>query len=171
MDIHEATEAPLRDEVIQDFARSELFQRTFQEGMDLVEETASYLDGSGRQSSKLLSRNAALAYASESMRLTTRLMQVASWLLVQRAVREGDMAPDAACEDRYRLSAEDVCRASTEATVDDLPPELLILLDRSERLYERVRHLDRRMYVESAANGGPHPVLAQFDRLKNAFGG
>ncbi len=171
MDIHEASSAPLRDEVIQDFARSELFQRTFQEGMDLVEETASYLDGSGRQSSKLLSRNAALAYASESMRLTTRLMQVASWLLVQRAVREGDMAPDAACEERYRLSAEEVCRAAGEAAVEDLPPELLVLLDRSERLYERVRHLDRRMYVEAVANGGPHPVLAQFDRLKNAFGG
>jgi regulator of CtrA degradation len=171
MDIHEATAAPLRDEVIQDFARSELFQRTFQEGMDLVEETASYLDGSGRQSSKLLSRNAALAYASESMRLTTRLMQVASWLLVQRAVREGDMAPDAACEDRYRLSAEDVCRGGAEATVEDLPPELLLLLDRSERLYERVRHLDRRMYVESAANAAPHPIREQMDRLKNAFGG
>jgi regulator of CtrA degradation len=138
--------------------------------MDLVEETASYLDGSGRQSSKLLSRNAALAYASESMRLTTRLMQVASWLLVQRAVREGDMAPDAACEDRYRLSAEEVCRGSAEASIEDLPPELLLLLDRSERLYERVRHLDRRMYVEGAANSGPHPVLSQFDRLKNAFG-
>jgi len=171
MDIHEASAAPLRDDVIQDFARSELFQRTFQEGMDLVEETASYLDGSGRQSSKLLSRNAALAYASESMRLTTRLMQVASWLLVQRAVREGDMAPDAACEDRYRLSAEDVCRAGAEATVEDLPPELLLLLDRSERLYERVRHLDRRMYVEGAANAAPHPIQEQMDRLKNAFGG
>ena len=77
--------------MIADFARSELFDRTFQEGMDLVEETAGYLDGSGRQESKALSRNAALAYAGESMRLTTRLMQVASWLLVQRAVREGDM--------------------------------------------------------------------------------
>ena len=44
------------------------------------------------------------------------------------------------------------------------------LLDRSERLYERVRHLDRRMYVEGFDNGGPHPVLSQFDRLKNAFG-
>jgi regulator of CtrA degradation len=162
---------PLRDEVIQDFARSELFQRTFQEGMDLVEETAAYLDGTGRQSSKLLSRNAALAYASESMRLTTRLMQVASWLLVQRAVREGDMAPVAACEDRYRLSAEDVCRASGEGAGEDLPPELLVLLDRSERLYERVRHLDRRMYVEHAAAGdAPHSVQAQMDRLKNAFG-
>src|SRR3954469_10688530 len=112
-----------RADVIQDFAKSELFQRTFQEGMDLVEETASYLDGSGRQASKLLSRNAALAYAAESMRLTTRLMQVASWLLVQRAVREGDMPPTAACEERYRLTGEEVCRATGEA--EGLPGELL----------------------------------------------
>src|SRR6201996_2811252 len=89
----------------QDFASSELFDRTFQEGMELVEETAAYLDGAGRQDSKLLSRTAALAYAGESMRLTTRLMQVASWLLVQRAVREGDMPPAEACQDRYRLAS------------------------------------------------------------------
>jgi regulator of CtrA degradation len=159
-----------RAEVIQDFARSELFQRTFQEGMDLVEETAGYLDGAGRQASKLLTRNAALAYAAESMRLTTRLMQVASWLLVQRAVREGDMPPDAACEERYRLAGEDVCRTTGDAA-EGLPQVLMGLLDRSERLYERVRHLDRRMYVENAADEAPHPVLAQHDRLKTAFGG
>ena len=156
-----------RADVIADFARSELFDRTFQEGMDLVEETAGYLDGSGRQESKLLSRSAALAYAGESMRLTTRLMQVASWLLVQRAVREGDMPPEGACEDRYRLGAEDVCRG---ATTEDLPVGLLALLDRSERLYERVRHLDRRMYVEDTTIEIPNPVLSQFDRLQAAFG-
>jgi regulator of CtrA degradation len=159
---------PWRAEVIQDFARSELFQRTFQEGMDLVEETAGYLDGAGRQASKLLSRNAALAYAAESMRLTTRLMQVASWLLVQRAVREGDMPPVAACEERYRLAGEAVCRATGEG--EGLPPQLLTLLDRSERLYERVRHLDRRMYVENDTEEVPHPVRSQQDRLKTAFG-
>jgi len=164
-----APSTPWRAEVIQDFARSELFQRTFQEGMDLVEETAGYLDGAGRQASKLLSRNAALAYAAESMRLTTRLMQVASWLLVQRAVREGDMPPAAACEDRYRLAADDVCR-STGDSDDGLPSELVVLLDRSERLYERVRHLDRRMYVEGESSEAPHPVLSQQDRLKTAFG-
>ncbi|MCR5874269.1 DUF1465 family protein [Phenylobacterium sp. J426] len=158
-----------RAAVIQDFARSELFERTFQEGMELVEETAAYLDGSGRQESKLLSRNAALAYASESMRLTTRLMQVASWLLVQRAVREGDMPPTAACEDRYRL-AEEQAREVHEGA-EDLPAPLLILLDRAERLYERVRHLDRRMYVESADAPAPaNAVLNHLDRLKNAFG-
>src|SRR3569623_572439 len=131
--------SPVQAEVVRDFARSELFDRTFQEGMELVEETASYLDGEGRRDSKLLSRAGALAYAGESMRLTTRLMQVASWLLVQRAVREGDMAPDAACEDRYRLAASDVC--SNSGAAEGLPGELLVLLDRSERRYERVRHL------------------------------
>lgn len=161
-----------RDDVIQDFARSELFERTFQEGMELVEETATYLDGEGRQESKLLSRNAALAYAAESMRLTTRLMQVASWLLVQRAVREGDMAPASACEDRYRLNADDVARSGeTENARAELPRGLTGLADRAERLYERVRHLDKRMYLESQTAEPANPVLGQLDRLKNAFGG
>lgn len=159
-----------RADVIQDFARSELFERTFQEGMSLVEETAAYLDGGGRQESKLLSRNAALAYAGESMRLTTRLMQVASWLLVQRAVREGDMPPASACEERYRLGLEDRRKGEDDAE-EDLPAGLAILLERSERLYERVRHLDRRMYVEADNEEAPHPVLVQMDRLRTALGG
>lgn len=159
-----------RTDVITDFARSELFDRTFQEGMDLVEETAGYLDGAGRQESKALGRNSALAYAGESMRLTTRLMQVASWLLVQRAVREGDMPAENACDDRYRLGAEEVCRASDVQPTEDLPAGILILLDRSERLYERVRHLDRRMYGDDTAIETPNPVQSQFDRLRSAFG-
>lgn len=162
---------PWRAAVIRDFAASELFARTFQEGMDLVEETAGYLDGPGRQDSKLLSRSAALAYASESMRLTTRLMQVASWLLVQRAVRESEMDPMAACDERYRLGAEAVCMGEAKDEGEDLPFGLLELLDRSARLYERVRHLDRRMYVEAPQEEtAPSPVQVQLDRLKNAFG-
>jgi regulator of CtrA degradation len=163
--------APWRAAVIRDFAASEMFARTFDEGMTLVEETASYLDGGGRQDAKLLSRTAALAYAGESMRLTTRLMQIASWLLVQRAVREGDMAPEAACEERYRIGAEAVCLAQAPDEAEDLPMGLLQLLERSARLYERARHLDRRMYVEAAGQAqAPSPVLTQFDRLKAAFG-
>ena len=71
--------------------------------MGLVEETAAYLDGPGRAASKRLSRAAALAYAGESMRLTTRLMQVASWLLVQRAVRDGEIQLTEAASEKYRL--------------------------------------------------------------------
>ena len=72
-------------------ASSQAFAGLFRDGMALVEETAAYLDGPGRQESKKLERSAALAYATESMRLTTRLMQLASWLLLHRAVKEGEM--------------------------------------------------------------------------------
>jgi regulator of CtrA degradation len=160
---------PMQASGVQDFASSELFERTFQEGMELVEETAAYLDGAGRQDSKLLSRGAALAYAGESMRLTTRLMQVASWLLVQRAVREGDMPAAEAFNDRYRL-AEPSPEQRSDAEAEDLPGGLLSLLDRSTRLYERVLHLDKRMYVQPAEDV-EHPVLAQHERLAAAFGG
>src|SRR5215217_3548590 len=73
-------------------AGSQAFSLLFREGMALVEETAGYLDGPGRRESKTLERSAALAYATESMRLTTRLMQLASWLLLHRAVKEGEMS-------------------------------------------------------------------------------
>jgi len=73
-------------------AASQSFSALFRDGMKLVEETASYLDGPGRQQSKKLDRAGALAYATESMRLTTRLMQLASWLLLHRAVNEGEMS-------------------------------------------------------------------------------
>src|SRR4051812_3645905 len=73
-------------------ANSQHFADLFRDGMALVEETASYLDGPGRTESKKLDRSAALVYATESMRLTTRLMQLASWLLLHRAVKEGEMS-------------------------------------------------------------------------------
>src|SRR6266508_1385087 len=74
-------------------AGSQAFSGLFRDGMALVEETAAYLDGPGRNESKKLERAAALGYATESMRLTTRLMQLASWLLLHRAVNESEMSP------------------------------------------------------------------------------
>jgi regulator of CtrA degradation len=169
-ELQPATVAPARANLVRGFAGSELFERTFQEGMELVEATAAYLDGSGRQDSKMLSRNAALAYAKSSMRLTTRLMQVASWLLVQRAVREGDMSPAEACESRYRLNpAQAAAPEAEEAAAEPLPEALIDLIERAETLCERVAHLDRRMYLDPPADEAPHPVLSQFDRLRQAF--
>jgi regulator of CtrA degradation len=165
-----ASVTPARARVVRDFASSELFDRSFHEGMELVEETATYLDGPGRQESKLLSRAAALAYAAASMRLTTRLMQVASWLLVQRAVREGDMTAGEAFQGRYRLNVSPAVGADPEAA-EGLPNGLIGLAARAEKLYDHVAHLDRRMYVEAGDAEAPNPVLSQFERLRTAFDG
>jgi regulator of CtrA degradation len=59
------------------FAASDQFDAIFREGMALVERTAAYLDGPGRKEAKALPGPAAMLYASESMRLTTRLLELA----------------------------------------------------------------------------------------------
>ena len=92
---------------VRSFLASEAFKTLFKEGMGLVEGTALYLDGEGRDESKLLGREASLAYATESMRLTTRLMQIASWLLVQRAVAEGELTQEQARNEKNRVRLAD----------------------------------------------------------------
>jgi regulator of CtrA degradation len=67
------------------------FTTLYREGMALIEDVAAYLDGDGRAESRGLPRETSFVYATESMRLTTRLMQLASWLLLQRAVNEGEL--------------------------------------------------------------------------------
>lgn len=156
------------------FTRSELFARTFREGMDMVEETAAYLDGPGREDSKLLGRDDALTYASQSMRLTTRLMQVASWLLVQRALKEDDMTLPEARAEKYRLVPEEqpedgLSFAALAKNAPGLPAPLLDLSARSHSIYERIMRLDRSLYGTIAAQTG-NTVADQINRLEVAFG-
>src|SRR6202049_3329305 len=122
-------------------ANSQVFADLFRDGMALVEETASYLDGPGRKESKKLERMAALAYATESMRLTTRLMQLASWLLLHRAVKEGEMTLTQANREKtkVKLSAAD---PGPDEMIERLPQQLQDLIARSMALQAKVRRLD-----------------------------
>ena len=154
-----------------EFTRSELFARTFREGMDLVEETAAYLDGPGRSDAKRLGTDDALIYATQSMRLTTRLMQVASWLLVQRSVREGEMGVEDARADKYRIHAEretdgGLSFAELARAAHALPATLLDLMARSDSLYKRIHRLDVSLYASVVGANG---VADQMSRLQSAF--
>ena len=143
------------------------FDRTFDEGMALVEETARYLDGKGREEARVLPRKAAMLYAGESMRVTTRLMQAASWLLVQRAVRDGDMERDDAMNDRYRLGSREICLGSCAEDTDPLPRELRDLLVRSDSLYRRIARLDDILFGEGEVPSAG--ARGQLDTLAQAF--
>jgi len=168
MDCKSEEQDALRDVTLQSFTGSALFERTFAEGMALVEETARYLDGRGRLESRELPRKAAMLYASESMRVTTRLMQAASWLLVQRAVGEGDMRAEDAAGERYRLGSREVCLGSAPEGCETLPDMLRELLVRSDTLYRRIARLDEVLFVNQQK---PSPgVRAHFGRLQEAFG-
>src|SRR5579863_4577209 len=167
MSLPENADDGLRDLTLQTFTGSALFERTFNEGMALVEETALYLDGRGRVESRDLPRKAALLYAGESMRVTTRLMQAASWLLIQRAVHDGDMRAEDAAGERYRLGSKEICLGGRTEAIDMLPATLRDLLSRSDNLYRRIARLDDVIFGGAQKQAG---VKDHIDRLNRAFG-
>lgn len=152
------------------FVHSEQFKILFHKGMTLVEETASYLDGEGRSVSRGLERHTALTYASESMRLTTRLMQIASWLLIQRAVSEGEITPDQALEEKNRVSLT-VSEYHKPSDYDALPDALKDLIEQSRGLHTRILHLNQLTDEEHQPVTVESPVAIQQFLLQSAFQG
>ncbi len=150
-------------------AGSPAFSQLFRDGMGLVEETAAYLDGQGRKESKALSRTGALTYATESMRLTTRLMQLASWLLLHRAVKEGEMSLSQVNQEKTKVKLSPTFMADEE-TLAILPEQLVDLIRRSIALADQVRRLDATIHAPSEApQDMGNPVESQIGMLKAAF--
>ena len=114
------------------FAHSDQFKAVFREGMALVEAAATYLDGDGRKEARKLRPPHSLAYATESMRLTTRLMQLASWLLIRRAVSEGELTPEQAVEEQRKIKLPVKGGEQHARDLGALPPRLK-RADRAER--------------------------------------
>ncbi|MDB5485846.1 MAG: hypothetical protein JWR29_1750, partial [Tardiphaga sp.] len=129
---------------------SAAFTVLFREGMGLVEETAAYLDGAGRSEAKALERVVSLTYATESMRLTTRLMQLASWLLLHRAVKEGEMTLSQANREKTKVKLS-AAEPGAEDMIEKLPAQLQDLIVRSMLLQTKVRRLDATMHADATA--------------------
>jgi regulator of CtrA degradation len=148
------------------------FDMLYREGMVLIEEVASYLDGDGRAESRGLPREASFVYATESMRLTTRLMQLASWLLLQRAVNEGELTAENARteKEKVRFSATPSDRGGPGYA--DLPERLRTFITKGDRLFDRVQQFDKleRGGVPEYATTGEGGIADQLARLKAAFG-
>jgi regulator of CtrA degradation len=149
------------------------FALLYREGMTLIEEVASYLDGEGRAESRGLPREASFVYATESMRLTTRLMQLASWLLLQRAVNEGELSAENARaeKEKVRFSATPEHRGGPGYA--ELPERLRTYIGQGDRLFERVQQFDkleRGGITDTAQPIAEGSIGDQLARLRAAFG-
>ena len=151
------------------FATSEQFDGVFKEGMALVERTAAYLDGDGRRDAKGLKAPVSVVYATESMRLTTRLLELASWLLVRRGLKEGELSAAEAAKKRERIKLRAFGRPSHIQHFAELPVGLRALIDESCALNARIIQLDRAI-EQPAELPVPNPVAAQMAELSRAFG-
>lgn len=138
-------------------------ERAFHEAMTLVQETAAYLEHQGLQDRDGLPDLARAAFTGESLRLTTRLMQAVAWLMVHRAVSQGDMTPDEGLEPKRRLGGREICLGPAMPGADGLPARLQALLESSRQIYERVARLEDRMLAGAAPANPVHGLLRRID--------
>ncbi|KIM00123.1 protein of unknown function DUF1465 [Paramagnetospirillum magnetotacticum MS-1] len=118
------------------------FRRTYDETMTLMVEARNYLTYSERRERDRLGGMIGLRMSCEAMRVTSRLTQVMAWLMLQRAVQEGEIEVEDALRDECRLSGTEVCLDETFSGDETLPNHLRSLMDRSFRLYVRVARLE-----------------------------
>ena len=118
------------------------FDSTYREALSLTREARDYVAYQERRDKQSLSPVGQLAASCESMRMTARLTQVMSWLLVQKAVHAGELSREQAAAPELRLSGQTVCGEEPPETEEVLPPRLRELLERSLSLYQRVARLD-----------------------------
>jgi regulator of CtrA degradation len=120
-----------------------------------------------------MSRVAATLYAAESMRLTTRLMQVASWLLLQRAANSGEMSREQVAAEKSKVRLDTASANENAPGWPELPAAFREIVVRSLRLQAVVRRMDEEIYGEGAAEPGPrragNPVSDQITLLNTVF--
>src|SRR5260370_40847011 len=102
------------------------------------------------------------------MGVTVGLMQLASWLLLHRAVKEGEMSLAQANKEKakVKLATGDY---SDEQNVRLLPERMRKLIERSKALQMAVRRLDATMHAPPARGGLGNPVERQIGLIKSAF--
>jgi regulator of CtrA degradation len=96
-------------------------------------------------------------------------MQLASWLLLHRAVKEGEMTLTQANREKtkVKLSAAD---PGPDEMIDKLPQQLQDLITRSMALQGKVRRLDATIHTAPAERAPiGNPLVPQLNRLKAAF--
>lgn len=153
------------------FAFSDKFSKLFQDGMQLVEESANYLDGDGRKAAKGLTKDEMTLYGTESMRLTTRLMQLASWLLLQRAANEGEMSKEQFLDEKKKVKLDTLPISVIDEKWAVLPKDFINLVTRSLALQNRITRIDDEIYSSKVVDMPKEsPVEQQINLLSTALG-
>lgn len=147
------------------------FNRLYEETMALIEKTAAYIDSEGRIVARSLSAEVSALYAKEAMYLSTRLMQIASQLLLLRAEREGELSSEQIKKEIIKISLHTPTLELETSHWDELPEIFRQFVAHSLRLEARIQYL--RTGGETAAScdlEDENPVGKQIELLKMAFG-
>lgn len=143
---------------------SRLIDSLYTEAIVLADEARSYFDDAGRDDRATLEPFARVGFACESLRVTTRIMQIVAWLLTQRAIESDEIAMR---DGRRRETRLGYAQESDPAVVAQLPQATQRLINSSADFYSRVQRIDEGT-VETEVQS---PARALMGRLERGLGG
>src|SRR3546814_1806381 len=106
------------------------------EAMVLADEARSYFDRGGLDDREILSPADRVAFSCESLKVTTRLMHVVSWLLLRRAADAGELELTELQQPGRRLGDATV---TDEAAMAIMPERARLIVDARRALYLRLQ--------------------------------
>ncbi len=125
-------------------AESNIFnflKKSYDETMKLMAFSRDYFSTRGHIEKSKLSTEDSLAYTLAMSTITTQLTSVMSWLLMCRAVQEGEITTEELKDDEFRMAEYDLnfeegsCFANLDNTIKEL-------FKRSSSLYNRVKRME-----------------------------
>ena len=140
-----------------------LIDSLYVESMLLADEARGYFDEAGRVDREMLAPLTRVVFSCESMKVTTRLMHVIAWLLTQRAVAAGELAPRDALDPSRRLGDGP---DTDDPTIETLPDAAKVLVVASIDLHRRVARFDK---LQASGRMVRSPVRSLHERLAMAF--
>ncbi|MCJ7420312.1 DUF1465 family protein [Sphingomicrobium astaxanthinifaciens] len=142
-----------------------LVDALYREAMLLADEARAYFDVEGRRDRAELPAAARVAFAGESLKVTTRVMHIVAWLLTQKAIEGGEIARGTSAVQERRLGHANPPEADL---LPALPAEAQRLINLSTDLYERVKRLDENEHDPAPVES---PARALLGRLQRDLGG
>jgi regulator of CtrA degradation len=139
-----------------------LVDSLYVEAMLLADEARAYFDEIGRDERDMLEAINRVAFSCESLKVTTRLMHIIAWLLTQRAVDAGELAPRDALAPSRRLGT---APETADATINAMPAQAAVIMLTSIDLFRRVARLDDALDEPVQFS----PARDMMDRLAHAF--
>jgi len=122
---------------------TKFIHRTYDETLQLLEEALDYSTHSWKEDIQGLAGADTMRLTGERMRLTARLSEIMAWLMIHKAVANGEVTVEQAQSAEYHLSADDVCVDDSQDKGPDFPVRLNGMLSHSRELYARVIKMDQ----------------------------
>lgn len=130
--------------------RPSLVDRLYQEAVGLADEARTYFAMHSKLDRGRLPPIDRVLYTCESLRISTRLMHVISWLMVRKAVARGEISAQDGLRAERRLGDAELCQMTERDALRRMPPMVASLSYRSQSVFDRAWRMEQDMLAKAA---------------------